>query len=189
MPQQFNLKAFENLPTSLKPSDYVDFLLFLSHEKPCVRLGYNKTDVYQEMVRWCKAYNMSYVISNFGFMYISSFFILAHIAKIVDDSTISHTYLLGRILGYPACCSKQIAEVGESKIDEYEQEFVSNSKFPKPYHIINPTGYVEGYALISHIPCCATCKQSLRKASVAYQVILKHKNHASFAKWKKHWLI
>lgn len=188
MKHLFNISAFENLPTTLKPSDYVDFLLFLANEKPCLRLGYNQSDIYLEMIAWCKAYKMSYVISKAGFMYISKCFPLANIAKIVDDSTISHTYIFGKILGYPSCCSKRIAMIGERNIDDFEKEFVSNSNFQAPYNIINPKGYIDGYSLISHIPCCTTCKRSLAKARVTYNVILKYREHPAFSKWKNHWL-
>ena len=188
MKHSFNLKAFENLPTTLKPSDYVDFLLFLAHEKPCLRLGYNQTDVYLEMIAWCKTHKLAYVVSEAGFMYISKYFPLAYIAKVVDDSTISHTYIFGKILGYPSCCSKRIATIGESNIDKFKKEFVSSSDFRAPYHIINPEGYIDGYSLISHIPCCATCKRSLKKASATYKVILKYGDRPAFSKWRNYWL-
>lgn len=188
MNRSFNLKAFEALPKSLKPSDYVDFLLFLSNEKPCLRLGYNQQDVYEEMIVWCEKHNISYLVSNAGFMYISKRLVLAYIAKIIDDSMMNHTFLFGKLLGYPTCCSKQIAKIGESNIDEYEKALVSNTSFQEPYHLINPQGYIEGYSLISHIPCCAQCKRSLKKANSVYQVVLEHKDNPSFSKWKEHWL-
>lgn len=184
----FNLEAFESLPKTLKPSDYVDFLLFLAHEKPCLRLGYNQLDVFLEMITWCKAHKLSYVVSDAGFMYIAKYFALAYIARVIDDSTMSHTYILGKILGYPSCCSKRMAAIGESNIDDFEKEFVSNSSFQAPYHIINPEGYVDGYSLISHIPCCTTCKWSLKKASIVYKVILEHNDRPAFSKWKEYWL-
>lgn len=187
MKKKFNLKAFETLPKNLKPSDYVDFLLFLAHEKPCLRLGNNQSSVYQDVLAWCKENRFAYVVSKAGFMYISHNLFLAVVAKIVDDSTFSHTYIFGKILGYPDCCSKRIAEIGESLIDEYEKELVTNADFQEPYHIINPKGYIEGYSLISHIPCCETCRRSLEKATSVYQVILKYKEHPSFEKWRKHW--
>lgn len=188
MKHSFNLKAFECLPTTLKPSDYVDLLLFLAHEKPCLRLGYNQPDVYLEMITWCREHNLSYVVSQAGFMYISKYFVLAYIAKVIDDSTLSHTYIFGRILGYPSCCSKHIAMIGERNIDYFEKQFVSNSDFHPPYNIINPKGYIEGYSLISHIPCCTTCKKSLKKASNIYNIILKYSEHPAFSRWKSYWL-
>lgn len=185
--KNFNLKAFETLPQNLKPSDYVDILLFLAHEKPCIRLGYNHQSVYQNMLAWCKENKLASIVSEAGFMYISKNFFLALIAKIADDSTLNHAYIFGKILGYPTCCSRRIAEIGESKIDEYEKELVSNSDFQEPYNKIDPKGYIEGYSLISHIPCCETCRKSLEKANSTYEVILKYKEHPSFEKWRIHW--
>ncbi len=187
MHNSFNLRAFEKLPTTLKPSDYVDFLLFFLREKPCIRLGANQESVYQEMTQWCKENNLSYIISSDGLMYIAKHKILARIANIVDDSIIDHAFLFGRLLGYPACCSKKIASIGEGNIDEYEKMLVQNSSFCPPYHITNPQGYLYGYSLISHIPCCTNCKESLKKASKAYKVIEKHKEHPAFYRWTKHW--
>lgn len=187
MNNTFNLKAFESLPFTLKPSDYVDFLLFLLREKPCIRLGFNQAAVYQEMIYWCKDNHLTYIVSKEGFMYISKYRTLAWLAKVVDDSTISHAFLLGKILGYPTCCSKKVASMGECGIDEYEKELVNNNLFQAPYHLTNPQGYVEGYSLISHIPCCTNCNESLRKATKAYKVIEKYSEHPAFYRWTTHW--
>lgn len=187
MNDSFNLKAFEKLPATLKPSDYVDFLLFFLREKPCIRLGVNQNSVYQEMAQWCKENRLSYVISHGGLMYISKYKLLAWLANVVDDSMIDHAFLLGKILGYPMCCSKKVASIGERNIDEYEKTLVQNNSFHSPYHIINPQGYLCGYSLISHIPCCANCKKSLKKASKAYKVVEKYKEHPAFQRWASHW--
>lgn len=187
MNNTFNLKAFENLPTTLKPSDYVDFLLFFLREKPCIRLGVNQESVYEEMAQWCKENNLICIVSHAGLMYISKLKILAWLAKIVDDSIVDHTFLFGKILGYPVCCSKKIASIGERRIDEYEKILVQNESFDAPYHITNPQGYVYGYSLISHVPCCTTCKKSLEKASKVYGVIEKYKEHPAFQRWGSHW--
>lgn len=186
--KKFNLAEFETLPITLRPSDYIDFLLFCMHEKRCVRLGQNEGMVYHEMTLWCQKHNLAYIVSESGFMYVAKSKLLAWLAKCTDDSLTNHTYLFGRILGYPGCCSKKLAEIGENEIDSFERELVLQNRFVSPFDLINPEGYVKGYALISHIPCCCDCKKSLKLAQKAYQVITEHKNHPAFARWVDYWL-
>lgn len=184
----FNVNEFENLPLDLKPSDYIDFLLFLSNLKPCVRLGYNKFDVYNKMIIWCKRYDYYYVVSSEKFMYISKKKFINIFAMKVDNSLYKHSFILGLLFGYPSCCSKKIASIGENNIDAYETSLVSNSGFPNPYHITNPNGYIRGECLISHIPCCDHCKRTLLIAQRTYSIIIKYKNHPRFARWKSKWI-
>lgn len=186
--EKFNLKAFEELTTfMLKPSDYVDLLLYLSRLKSCVRLGYNNNEVYKKMIYWCKNNNFSFIISEEGFMYISKNYLIAWLAKVIDNSTWNHTLLLGLIFGYPRCCSKKVASIGENNIDNYEKELLMNNKFNAPFDIINPQGYTNGYSLISHIPCCSKCRKSLKIANKIYKIVNKYKDSPSFQNWKNHW--
>ena len=188
MKTNFNLGAFETLPTTLKPSDYIDFLLFCMNEKSCVRLGQNDGLVYHEMTLWCQKQNLSYVKSESGLMYVSKSKFIAWLAKCTDDSPLNHTYFFGKLLGYPSCCSKKIAEIGENEIDSYEKELVLQNQFAQPFDLINPEGYLKGHALISHIPCCCNCKKSLKLAQKVYQTIIDHKDHPAFVRWTSHWL-
>lgn len=183
--KSFNLKAFESLPKTLKPSDYVDFIQFFVNEKPVIRLGFNKKYVYNQMILWSKNNQLAYVVSQAGYMYIAKNFFLVNLAKIIDDSTFKHTFLLGKIFGYPTCCSRKISKIGEENIDKYEK-IVSMYKFKAPFDKINPAGYTKGYSLISHIPCCETCKSSLKKAIRANKIIKQYQDHPAFENWKKH---
>lgn len=187
MNYSFNLKAFESLPNSLQPSAYVDLLLLLGKEKKSCRFSLNQETVCYEMIQWCKINHLSYFLSKTGFMYISTHFFLAWLVKIIDDTKTKHEFLLGKILGYPTCCSRKIASIGESEIDEYEKKLIQHTFFYKPYHIINPEGYLKGYALISHIPCCSTCDKSLKKALKIFRIIEKYKEHPSFYRWTNQW--
>lgn len=183
MKKVFNVRLFDNLPASLKPSDYIDMLLFLLGYKRCVRLGYNSQKTYNEMVKWCNKSGYAYVISSEGFMYISKNKILSVIAQNVDDSKYKHSYFLGRLFGYPKCCCKQISLISENEIDDYEYHFCKTHSFEKPYDIINPDGYIYGNAYISHIPCCSKCKKSLKIASEAKATIEKYQTHSNMKTW------
>ena len=103
----FNLSAFESLPQNLRPSDYVDFLLFLGNLKRAIRLGKNSNDIYQLVVAWCQQYRFSYYVSSSGYMYISKTYLTARLICSIDDSPFPHAFLLGLLLGYPICCAKK----------------------------------------------------------------------------------
>ena len=183
----FNSVAYASLPQTLKSSDYVDLLLLLVGEKNAVRLGANTFDVYEEMCNWCKQTSYRYIISKSGLMYISRYLWLARIVSIVDNSLLPHEFLLGRLLGYPACCSKKIASLGEQSIDQWESELVEYGHFNGDYSLIDPSGYIEGTSLISHIPCSCNCVKSLKIAKSALRVIKEYSDNESFYRWKK-WL-
>lgn len=187
MKQIFNLKIFEDVPTLLKPADYVDILLFLINKKLTLRLAFNESKSYNEVISWCKKYKFHYIISKSGFMYISKKYLLAWITMKCDDSTYNHTLILGLLLGYPLCCSRKVASIGELEIDNYENELISNNSFEEPYNIINPKGYIYGYSFISHVPCCASCNKSLKIAEKAYKVVKQNKDNPKFSIWKEYW--
>jgi hypothetical protein len=184
----FDINAFDNLPNSLKKSDYTDMLLFLINLKPCVRLGSNNDAVYNSMKRWCESNGFSYVVSSEHLMYISKTKLLAKITQVVDDSVFKHSYVLGRLLGYPRCCCKKISSVGENEIDLYEKTLCENEKFIPPFDIINPIGYKEGYSLIAHVPCCSTCKRSLKIARRAKRIIFDNQKNPNMDIWKGYWI-
>ncbi len=179
---KFDIESFNSLPTSLKNNDYIDMLLFLIHLKPNVRLGKNYATAYNDMKKWCKKYSYKYIISSSGYMYISRQFVSAKMTQLVDDSLLEHSELLGMLLGYPKCCRKKIKEVGEQNIDEFENQLCSNG-FNKPYHLINSCSYTKGYALISHVPCCNNCNESLKIARKALRVIRLYKEYPCMKRW------
>lgn len=184
---KFNIVAFDSLPDVLKKSDYVDFLLYLNKEKPCIRLGKNKNFVYKELIDWCYKFNHSYVISKSGLMYISKHKIIAIFTMHIDDLSIPHELLLGKLLGYPICCSKKIMSVGEMNIDQFEQELVKSNEFIGKYKYINPTYYTRGLSLISHVPCSCQCQASLRIAKRSLSVINHYKEHSKLKELHKFW--
>lgn len=183
----FNIEAFSSLPKNLKSSDYVDVMLLLSGSKRAIRLGKNTTEVYEKMDYWCKKFKYRSKISCSGLMYISKYFGLATLVNIVDDSFFPHAYILGCLLGYPSCCSKKIAKLGEAFIDKWEKKLIMSGGFNIDYTLINPAGYLSGTSLISHVPCSCECKKSLKIAKVTLKTIKMYKDYDCINRWKK-WL-
>ena len=179
-----SVEAFDLLPNSLKKSDYVDLLLFLIKEKKAVRLGANSIETYNEMSHWCKQEKYKYVISSSGLMYIAKHSWLAQLVRIVDDATFPHAFLLGKLLGYPSCCSIKAHRLGEQLIDKWENDLVQSGEFVGEYRLINPSGYLQGTSLISHVPCKCSCRKSLRIAKKMLYVIRQNSEKDSFSRWK-----
>lgn len=182
MSNKFNIKIFEALPTDLRNNDYIDLLLFLIRQKPSIRLGKNTAKAYGNMKRWCNKYGYKFIISSSGYMYISKQLWLAKLTQLVDDSLSEHTGLLGLLLGYPKCCRKKIKAIGESNIDEYEQQ-LCNQVFTGDYHLIDCSLYTKGYALISHVPCCNNCDESLKIAKSTLKIIRQYKSYPCMKRW------
>lgn len=184
---QFDIEAFNALPKDLCKSDYIDILLFLIHEKPAVRLGKNTDATYKRIANWCDMFGFASIISLAGYMYLSKWWVWAKLVQLVDDSHREHAELLGILLGYPRCCCKKIRKIGEQNIDEYEKALYVG-KFTPPYNLIDCSTYVQGFSLISHVPCCNTCCKSLKIAQKALAVITQYRDSSCMQRWGK-WIM
>lgn len=185
MKKSFNINRYNNIPKGLKKADYVDLLLFQIGLKPCVRLGSTDKRAVTQMKLWCKQNKYKFCLTNENYFYISKYKLIAYITMKVDNSFFEHTYLLGRLLGYPKCCCKKIKEIGEVNIDFWEKEFCKQSVFSGEYKLINPEGYINGESFISHIPCSDSCKASLKIAKTVFSVVNDNKDYDCFDLWKK----
>jgi hypothetical protein len=179
----FPVKIFEELPENLNNSNYIDFLLFLAKLKPTLRIKVSDKSTKHKLNTWCISNCFSFLSNEKNYICISNDPITADMLQKTDDSYVPHEYELGRMLGYPACCCKRIAGIGEKNIDEWEEKFIKNSKFEGEFELINPKGYKKGYSLISHIPCSPVCKHSLNIAKKALSIITYYKNRIYFDKW------
>jgi hypothetical protein len=84
-------------------------------------------------------------------------------AATLDAATTPHEFGFGALLGYPDCCCRAVAAVGEANIDAHAH-VVSRWAFAGRHRLIDPGGYRGGLALISHLPCSPTCDHSLELA-------------------------
>lgn len=98
-----------------------------------------------------------------GFVVLSRCQLLSRRILTLDRSLGDHTHALGRALGYPACCCRAAARIGDQGLDGWARE-IGSRRFIGRFKAIDPTGYQKGKALISHVPCSERCLPSLSMA-------------------------
>jgi hypothetical protein len=69
------------------------------------------------------------------------------------------------MLGYPPCCSRAAARVGDEGID-CRHAAITRQRFHGRFRAIDPSGYLNGSSRISHVPCSHRCLPSLRLALI-----------------------
>jgi hypothetical protein len=100
----------------------------------------------------------------------------------VDNRSIPHEYELGLLLGYPHCCARAVAHLGEGYIDQLEDD-CKYWAFENDYRLINPIGYHAGKAFIAHLPCSSHCNQSLAIGIAAYSRYRAWRHHPAMKTW------
>lgn len=65
-------------------------------------------------------------------------------------------YKYGRLMGYPKCCSKAMAEgrIGEDMVNNPGYHYMTQSPWPWPLSFLEP--------LVWHIPCSSDCSKSIK---------------------------
>lgn len=176
-------ESFQSNP-SLPFSVNVDVMLLLLGLKPCLRTKMHSSEGLQLIKSWCHQFKAFFHVDHECFIYISFNKNLMKKVIEVDQCIQKHEETLGKLLGYPECCSKKIASIGEDNIDEFEQTF-SQKKFQASYHLINPKNYPKGKAFISHVPCSTSCINSLKIAQKFYLFLKNHETNKLFEGWIK----
>ena len=146
----------------------MDLIHLVASIRPAVRTELSQFVDYSTVRRWARRHGWFVAIDADGFLVFSGSPALARRLLVIDRSLGRHTYELGRGLGYPPCCCRAAAHVGEEALDKW-----SASKGAMPFvgrfKAINPREYREGRALISHIPCTASCQPSLKMAEATME--------------------
>lgn len=177
------IQQLRSLPREVLPaSAIVDFLHFVACDKPAVRTRVQESDAETLVADWCWQYNFAFQIDSDGYFCVARDAETANLILSVDRSAEPHEKHLGILLGYPTCCCDFIATVGESNIDLLEKEIATWS-FTGRFHRINPTGYLDGKALICHLPCSPNCLASLHLAEKALNFIISNAEELIFKPW------
>lgn len=181
------LEAYESFKSHLHllmpVSANVDVIQFLFGLKPCVRTVIK--DSQQEIEpfkKWCRQNNFCWHVDQENFIYFSMNPKLLQQVIHADHSNQKHEELLGNLLGYPECCCKKIAEIGEENIDAFEK-YLCQKMFLNSYKLTNPKNYKYGKSYISHVPCSTTCFNSLLIAQKMQKLLLNYKDHHLFSGW------
>lgn len=148
-------------PSWLSPSVAVDVMLLLAGVKPAIRVESHGRRL--ELRRWARRHGLFASFDQEGFVALSRS--ASHSRRVidVDGRPGRHTLLLGTLLGYPACCGRAAARVGDEGIDELAER-IAGRRFIGRFRRIDPVAYRVGSAAISHVPCSSRCEASLALA-------------------------
>jgi hypothetical protein len=148
----------DGVPDWLPPSATTDIVQLLLGVKPAVRIHIGNRRI--ELRRWARRLGLFASVDADGYAAVSQSPSTARRVINLDRRPGRHTLALGIMLGYPLCCSRAAARVGDEGIDR-RQQAVSAQRFYGRFHMINPSGYSEGISLVSHVPCSHRCAFSL----------------------------
>lgn len=162
--QQRLLTRIRTLPVSvLRASATVDFLQLFAGTKPAIRSVLDTPAGVTSMRTWCREAEFDFAVDNDRYFCVTSSQGQAQVILNLDRQFEQHELDFGQVLGYPLCCCHQIAQITEAGIDAYAA-VVAHWQFTGDYQLINPSGYLVGDSLISHLPCSPYCKASLALA-------------------------
>lgn len=150
------------VPDWLPLSAITDIALLLRDAKPAARLQVGRRG--GELRRWARRLGFFISVDADGYAAISRSPAIARIIIDLDRRPGRHTLALGTMLGYPACCSRAAARVGDEGIDLLHWA-LSVRRFHGRFRAIDPSGYINGTSRISHVPCSHRCKPSLALAT------------------------
>lgn len=136
----------------------VDLLTFIAG-RPAMRL---RTTDSARVAAWANAHYLGSADDG-EYVIVSRPGIDADDVLLVDRSVEPHTVELGELLGYPRCCAVAAGESGEDALDDLAAGAHRSG-------LLDISGYRDGVALVSHIPCGLDCAASLRAASAALKV-------------------
>lgn len=156
-----------------KKSFQVDWLLFIANLKPAVRI-YLEPPEQNILTKKLYFYGIPFSCDEEGYIAIANKKTIASHILNIDALPEPHARILGELLGYPICCCDFIERLGENYIDDISASYKRQVFLPY-YRYIDPSCYLEGKALISHVPCSYTCDLSLKIARKAYNFLHLHK--------------
>ena len=149
--------------TDLPPSAFVDALHLAAGTKRVFRTRLLADAPADSALGWSRAAGLA------GFADAQRYFFagLTHqdveCAATLDAAVTPHEIGFGALLGYPECCCRAVAAVGEENIDAHAAA-VGRWAFAGRHRLIDPGKYRGGLALVSHLPCSPACDQSLELA-------------------------
>lgn len=154
------------LPKWLKPSAAVDLALVLSGARTTLRTELAEPITAEAVRRWARGLGLYVSWDNDGFLALSRKPGLSRKLLYIDAAPGDHLAVLGRLLGYPACCVLSARRVGEGGLD-HRADALGARRHIGRFRSIDATDYCSGEGLVSHVPCGPSCGASVRIARVA----------------------
>lgn len=145
------------VPSWLPPSAVTDIDLLILGLKPAARFHVGGRR--HETRRWARARGLFCSMDRDGYAVLSRSGSTARRVLEVDRRPGRHAIALGRMLGYPECCCRAAARVGDEGIDAL-CDAVAARRFRGRFEGIDPGAYRTGQALLSHVPCSPICEAS-----------------------------
>ena len=152
----------DDVPAGLPISFRTDLAQLIAGVRGAIRSELRSVSA-RDLKAWARRSRLSAAVDRDGFFSVARSPAAARRVLRIDALPGRHAFILGRALGYPTCCCLAAARRGEDHLDEWSAES-SSASFRGRFQLINPEGYREGRALISHIPCLPHCLPSLRIA-------------------------
>lgn len=152
-------------PSWALPSFRIDLRCLLSGVRPTVRTTATGARDQAEVFAWARRMGLHAVLDSAGFVTLSRSASRARRAMDVDWSPGHHTAALGLLLGYPACCARTAARVGDAGLDAWKTP--ERRRYVGRFAAIDVGGYGRGHGFLSHVPCSPRCVPSLRQAEAA----------------------
>ncbi len=162
MGSQANVTCGTTIPIGLPRSFQTDLAQLEAGIRPVIRSELHGASG-ASLQRWARQRGFFAIVDRQQFFALSRSRAAARRVLWLDAQPGPHVISLGWELGYPACCSLAAARRGEERIDQWAAEMES-CRFAGLFRLIDPTGYRDGVAFISHVPCSTRCFPSLRMA-------------------------
>jgi hypothetical protein len=153
----------------LPPSVRVDVLGILAQNKPAIRIPVGERRTAAQVARVVAAVGWSHANDEDFLVAASSPEVASHVLD-VDRSAQPHTLDLGLLLGYPACCARAAAHVGEGNIDQLAVRLGTDCERERAPHL-DPRHYAKGIALVSYVACSPRCPTALQHAWASIRYI------------------
>lgn len=150
-------------PGWLKPSAIVDLVHLMSGIRPAIRTEIQSPCKENDVKRWVSSLGCYYCLDEDAFVVIARNPSLCRRVLAIDRDPMKHTKAFGLALGYPSCCASAAERIGEANIDDWATE-IGSRIYSGKFKAINPSGYIHGKSVISHVPCSPRCQRSLAMA-------------------------
>lgn len=140
-----------------------DLRLILAGARQTLRTELARPVSGADLRRWARSLGLFASLDAHGFLALSRRPGVTRQLLALDAAPGDHADRLGGLLGYPLCCRRAARRAGEAEIDALAAAAAGRRHLGR-FRAINPAGYADGRAVVSHVPCVPSCRASLAMA-------------------------